>query len=138
MTSPTPTTAPHMAAIIDVADDENLVAEATAVGCTALKGSDFSMAGTMVYRVYGPSVTLLPLLAGWGYDEGDYQIDQEYCPLSLADDHKHSESWYDCEPCDLCGDNSVPESCDCGKPGHAADTPDDAMDYEQGQWGLKS
>lgn len=45
-------------------------------------------------------------------------VDSEYCPTSP--DHRHSEDWYDCQPCTFCGDDSVPESCDCGRPGHAA------------------
>lgn len=43
--------------------------------------------------------------------------DPEYCP-SPTGDHKHSESWYDCLPCTLCGDDSVPFACDCGRPSH--------------------
>lgn len=60
---------------IDVADDEHLVTEAEAVGCTAVETKAFCMAGTSVYRVAGPREALLPLLDGWGYpDAGDYTI----------------------------------------------------------------
>lgn len=43
--------------------------------------------------------------------------DPEHCPVSP--DHRHSESWYDCEPCTFCKDDSPPEQgCDCGRPDH--------------------
>lgn len=58
--------------------------------------------------------------------------DPEYCPRPLDSRHQHSESWYDCEPCDFCGDDSVPESCDCGRPGHAAEIPPETT--ECGKW----
>lgn len=60
---------------IDVADDEHLVEEAAAAGCTAVKQDVFRMGGTYVYRVSGPRDALVPLLAGWGYpEEGDYRV----------------------------------------------------------------
>lgn len=52
----------------------------------------------------------------------DPTTDPEYC-ASPTSDHKHSESWYDCLPCTLCGDDSKPFACDCGRPSHLAGAP---------------
>lgn len=109
---------------IDVADDEHLTAEAAASGCVAIPtDKGYRPPGTYLYGITGPTEAVLALLSTWGYEEGGYLVktDREYC-ISPTSDHKHSESWYDCEPCELCGDDSVPEICDCGKPGHAADS----------------
>lgn len=60
---------------IDVANDEHLVAEAEAAGCTAVEQDVFRMGGTYVYTVSGPREPLVQLLAEWGYpDEGDYRV----------------------------------------------------------------
>jgi hypothetical protein len=60
---------------IDVADDEHLVEQAAAVGCTAVEQKVFCMGGTYVYRVTGEPDVLLPLLDGWGYpDAHDYRV----------------------------------------------------------------
>lgn len=61
---------------IDVADDKNLVAEASAVGCTATEITEgYRPFGTTVYHVTGPSVVLLDLIEGWGYyTEGEYTV----------------------------------------------------------------
>lgn len=49
----------------------------------------------------------------------DTAVDPEFCPKAALPRTIHSESWYDCKPCDRCGNDSVPESCDCGRPSHA-------------------
>lgn len=48
--------------------------------------------------------------------------DPEWCP-SPTSDHKHSESWYDCKPCDLCGDDSKPSPVTAAVPVTAPATP---------------
>lgn len=68
-----------MSVRIDVCDDDNLVEEALAAGCTAVEATD-GYRKYHLFVVHGPQDKLLPLLASWGYDYDGYEVIEDHHP----------------------------------------------------------